>query len=110
MNGKSAAELTFDEPALRSQVARLRSEVDALDLRILEILAERIAVVRELAEHKGALGIPLRDPQRETEMAELHARWAERLGLPQQLVSDLFSLVLQSSRELQASLRYGAIH
>jgi|GEM_PF-3240137 len=109
MNGKSAG-VAFDEPALRSDVARLRNEVDALDLRLLEILAMRIAIVRELAAHKCALGIPLCDAKREAEMAELHARWAERLDLPQRLVSDLFSLVLQSSRELQASLSHGAVH
>jgi chorismate mutase len=109
MNGKSAA-VAFDEPAQRSSVVRLRNEVDALDLRLLEILAKRAAIVRELAAHKCALGIPLCDATREAEMAELHARWAERLDLPQQLVSDLFRLVLQSSRELQASLAGGAVH
>jgi len=106
MNGESAG-VSFDEPVLRSRVDRLRNDVDALDLRLLEIVAKRLAIVRELAAHKRALGIPLCDPKREGEMAELHAHWAERLDLPQQLVSDLFSLVLQSSRELQASLRQG---
>ncbi len=105
MNGAA-----FDEPVLRSRVDRLRNEVDGLDLCLLEIVAKRLAIVRELAAHKRALGIPLCDPQREGEMAELHARWAERLDLPQQFVSDLFSLVLQSSRELQASLRQGVVH
>ncbi|HYC92033.1 MAG TPA: chorismate mutase [Thermoanaerobaculia bacterium] len=98
-----------DELARRSRVVHLRKEVDTLDLRLLEILARRMALVRELAVHKCALGIPLYDAKREGEMAELHARWAERLDLPQQLVSELFSVVLQSSRELQASLRPGAI-
>jgi chorismate mutase/prephenate dehydrogenase len=84
--------------------------VDGLDLCLLEIVAKRLAIVRELAAYKCALGIPLCDATREGEMAELHARWAERLDLPQQLVSDLFSLVMQSSRELQASLRQGAAH
>ena len=102
--------MNFDEPSLRSRVSRLRNEVDDLDLRLLEILAKRAAVVRELAGYKCALGIPLRDPKRESEMAELHARWADRLGLPQPLVSELFSVVLRSSRELQASLRHGAAH
>jgi len=108
MNGNSAG-VAFDEPALRSRLDRLRNEVDNLDFRLLEILAKRVAVVRELAAYKCALGIPLCDPKREHEMAELHARWAERLDLPQQLVDELFSLVLQSSRDLQASLRRGAV-
>jgi chorismate mutase len=96
------------EPELRSRVADLRQAVDTLDLRLLEILAERAAVVRELARHKCALAIPLCDPAREGEMERLHNRWAERLGLPQQFVRELFGLVLRSSRELQAHLRDAA--
>lgn len=98
-----------NEPALRSRVARLRKEVDTLDLRFLEILAKRIEIVQELSVYKCALGIPLRDAEREEELAELHSVWAERLGLPQALVRELFSVVMQSSRELQASLRRGAV-
>jgi chorismate mutase len=106
VNGKQVR-AADGEPALKSRVARLRSQLDVLDLRLLEVLAERSAVVRELAAHKHSLGIPLYDPKREGEMAEAHARWAERLDLPQQLVSDVFRLVLQASRELQANLSRG---
>lgn len=100
----------MNEPALHARVVQLRKEVDSLDLHLLETLATRVAIVRELATYKRALGIPLCDPKREGEMAELHARWAERLGLPQELVSELFSVVLQSSRDLQARLHRGAVH
>ncbi|HJQ36972.1 MAG TPA: chorismate mutase [Thermoanaerobaculia bacterium] len=98
-----------NEPALRSRLAHLRKEVDTLDLQFLDILAKRIAVVQELSVYKCALGIPLRDAEREEELVELHSLWAERLGLPQTLVRELFSVVLQSSRELQASLRRGPV-
>jgi len=93
----------------RAHVARLRKEVDALDLHLLEVLAERAALVLELSAHKCALGIPVRDPEREREMAELHARWAEQLNLPHHFVSELFAVVLRCSRELQEGLRGGAV-
>lgn len=95
----------MNEPDLRSRVADLRDRVDSLDLRLLQTLADRAAVVRELSTHKHALGIPLCDPAREGEMEQMHASWADRLGLPQQFVRDLFAVVLQSSRDLQARLR-----
>jgi chorismate mutase len=52
-------------------VAELRDEITALDRTLVETVNRRIEVVRRLHEHKLENDIPLRDPGREQEMAEL---------------------------------------
>lgn len=87
------------------EVAQRRDRIDALDRRLVEILAERARVVAELAEYKRAGRVPIRDEARENAMHEMHARWADELGLPPRVVDGLFRLVLWSSRNQQAHLR-----
>ena len=48
----------------------LRREVDRLNLEILELFNLRARRVLEIARHKRALGLPLRDRRREAELLE----------------------------------------
>ena len=61
---------TTQTPALAS----FREQIDRIDERLLSALAERVAVCREVAEHKRAEGIPMMQPGR---VATVEDRWAE---------------------------------
>ncbi|MBK7578824.1 MAG: chorismate mutase [Myxococcales bacterium] len=50
-----------DEPTLSD----LRDEIDRIDERILELLAERIRVALRVGVLKSERGIPIYDPERE---------------------------------------------
>lgn len=93
------------ERAVAPEVQRRRQRIDALDRQLVELLAERARVVRELADLKRRHHIPIRDDARERAMHEMHARWAEELALPPRVVDGLFRLVLWASRNMQAELR-----
>jgi chorismate mutase len=49
-------------------VQTFRSEIAAIDARLLAIVNERIAVVAQLHRYKTAHGIAVRDPAREEEL------------------------------------------
>ena len=95
----------MSQAKVSAEVTRRRDRIDALDRQLVELLAERRGVVRELASIKRAEGIPIRDDAREATMHAMHARWAEELELPSHVVEGLFRLVLWSSRNQQAHLR-----
>lgn len=61
---------TTQTPALTA----LREQIDRIDERLLSALAERVAVCREVAEHKRVEGIPMMQPDR---VAIVEDRWAE---------------------------------
>lgn len=57
-----------------SALAAFRERIDRVDEQLLSALAERIAICREVAEHKRAEGIPMMQPGR---VAAVEERWAE---------------------------------
>lgn len=57
-----------------SALASFRERIDRIDEQLLSGLAERIAICREVAEHKRAEGIPMMQPDR---VAAVQQRWAE---------------------------------
>jgi len=86
-------------------LALLRAEVDATDRDILQAVARRMGLVREIAEVKRAAGLRIRDLQREQEVLEDRMRVASELGLPPSEMESLFRLLLRTSRDYQALLR-----
>ena len=56
--------------AQRSRLTGTRATLDAIDERLLGVLAERAKVVEELWAWKRSEGLPLTDPQREAEHVE----------------------------------------
>jgi chorismate mutase-like protein len=55
-------------------LASFRERIDRVDEQLLSALAERIAICREVAEHKRDHGIPMMQPER---VAAVRDRWAE---------------------------------
>lgn len=60
-----------------SALAELRERIDRVDEQLLGALAERIAICREVAEHKRAHGIAMMQPER---VAAVEQRWAALAG------------------------------
>jgi chorismate mutase/prephenate dehydrogenase len=91
------------EPA--RTLSLLRAMVDATDRDLLQAVAKRMGLVREIAEVKRAAGLRIRDPLREQEVLEDRTRVAAELGLPVGEMESLFRLLLRASRDYQAMLR-----
>ncbi len=91
------------EPA--RSLSLLRAMVDATDRDLLQAIARRMGLVREIAEVKRAAGLRIRDLQREQEVLDDRTRVAAELGLPVGEMESLFRLLLRASRDYQALLR-----
>ena len=89
----------------QSSLSLLRAMVDATDRDILQAVARRMGLVREIADVKRAAGLRIRDVQREQEVLEDRMRVASELGLPPGEMESLFRLLLRASRDYQALLR-----
>jgi chorismate mutase/prephenate dehydrogenase len=79
--------------------------VDAADRDLLQVIARRMALVREIGGVKRAQGLRIRDAAREREVLEDRVRLAEELGLPRGEMESMFRLLLRTSRDYQALLR-----
>ena len=63
-----------------AQLTRLRSELDAIDSRIVEALADRLRVIGVIAAFKETQTDQIRDEGRERQLLETFQRLQPRLG------------------------------
>ena len=84
-------------PALRE----VRGHIDALDKELVEFLRRRSQLSARAGEAKRALGAPVQDPLRETELLETRRAWAAEAGLDQGEVEAFFLGILHMSRRTQ---------
>ncbi len=66
----------------KARLAELRRKIDRLDEALLDLIAHRRDGVAQVQRLKHELGLPVRSPRREREMAVRIGTIARRYGLP----------------------------
>ena len=86
----------------------LRERLTAIDRRIVELAAERQAVVEQIGQVKRDAGQATRDFAREKQVIETARKQAVELGLPPRLAEALMRLLIESSLTKQERARVQA--
>ncbi len=84
----------MDEAALK----RLRERIDAVDAKIVDLVAERDSLVDEARRLKAAHGRPLYDADREVTLLDDRAAWALARGLSEDGMREVFRAIVALSR------------
>jgi chorismate mutase len=79
----------------------LRRDVDAIDLMILELIAERMKIVRRISRQKRKLNVPVLDREREKQVKKLWRATAKELGLENKFISKVLKEVIEKSKDVQ---------
>jgi chorismate mutase-like protein len=84
-------------------LAMCRERIDAVDLRILELLNERTAIVEEIGRIKGEAQMPIYEPRREDAVLR---NVIEHNGgpLPAEAVKRVFERIVDEMRKVQKTL------
>jgi len=83
------------------ELKEARDHIDAIDAEIVRLLAQRMQISQRAARAKAALGAPVLDGARETEVIAARRRWAESSRIDPDAVTDVFRAVLTMSRRGQ---------
>ena len=75
----------------------LRARIDSIDSRIMDLLQERFATVREVIVVKEGAGIPVRIPARIDEVIDRAERLAQDRGLPAGLGRALYEHIVEAT-------------
>lgn len=78
------------------ELADLRVQIDALDTQLLEALARRFEVTKQVGEYKAANGIPVQDAAREQAQLERLRGLAEEHGLNPNFVAEFWTLLFRT--------------
>ncbi len=85
------------QPLTPAELLELRNRLDDIDSGIVDLIAERQAVVTTIAEHKLKTGLPLRHYEREREVIERGVARAESLGLSGSVARDILQTLIHHS-------------
>jgi len=78
-----------------------RARIDALDDRIVDLLVERIGIIREVGDLKAREGIPATLPDRVDQVRERNAARTAAKGLDPDLVRALYTMLITYSCDLE---------
>ena len=84
-----------------------RRRIDTIDERILGLLGERFAVIREVAAFKAPRGLPAVIPERVAEVRERCAAQAQSHGLEPDFIRRLYTLIIDQACRLEDRLMAG---
>ena len=85
-----------------------RERLDALDDQIVDLLVQRFAVIREVAELKAARGIPSVLPARVTEVLDRNAATAEAKGLDPAVVRQVYTYLIKHAHDIEDQAKHAA--
>ena len=85
------------------ELGRLREEIEQIDRRLIEVIAERVRLAREVGKEKRAAGLPTLDPGREAAVVRRAVTLARDAGLEcDDEVRQIFWQLIGLSRRAQA--------
>jgi chorismate mutase len=78
----------------------LRSQIDDVDDKFLEILARRVEISIAIARLKRVHDLPILDTTRESQMIAERVSAGTPLNLPDDWISELFKIILEGCRTI----------
>jgi len=96
----------FSNPAaqLPARIEILRREIDTIDDELIELLARRISIVREIGHWKRRHTISIFQPERWASILLDRAESSVRKGLSESFARDLFERIHEESLTIQANI------
>ena len=85
----------------RKRTPDLRLLIDKHDERILKALSDRLSTVKQLGVLKTQRSEAVYDPGRERRLFAARVEWGRALGLPEEVVHELFEVIVKHSRAAQ---------
>ncbi len=82
-----------------------RQQIDEIDRRFVELLAERQAIVDEITDVKAETDRDVKDPDREAELLDRLRDKAREHDLPPDLIEEIYQQILAYSVERQRQHR-----
>jgi prephenate dehydrogenase len=91
------------ESMARPRKHDLRNMIDRYDKQLLTALGHRIEIARRIGKLKMNQSAPVVDPDRERRLKLQRREWGKSLSLPDEMIEELFSVILKHSSRIQAA-------
>ena len=93
-----------DNPEFENQLQELRTEIDTIDIELLQALANRMAVVEKIGEYKKDNQVTILQLERWYEILNTRTHKGEIMGLNTEFIKGLLELVHKESIRVQTKV------
>ncbi len=89
------------ETDVKKLIAPQRKKIDAIDKKLIELLAKRNDIVMLVGEIKKNYGVQIKDEKREKEIKQVRRQLAVKYGLNVKRLDEVFEAIISWSRSAQ---------
>src|SRR5512133_194854 len=93
-----------DDPLFENMLDTLRSRIDGIDHEIIEILASRMEIVKQIANYKKQNKVTALQINRWTQLLEDRIATAHKLNLDETFINTIFQLIYEDSVRQQTEI------
>src|SRR5690554_3901363 len=93
-------------PPTSKKLEAPRKRIDEIDEHILDLLAERGEIVRDVIKRKAENKLPVFVPEREQEKSEAFKKQAQSKGIDPEWAEDFLRMIMASSRATQSQEKF----
>lgn len=90
-----------NNPVMPGSLTELRTRIDALDAELLDILAKRMEVSREIGQYKSSRNMPVVQSERFGDLLSSRIKSAAAMGMSDEFVRNIFSAIHEESVRMQ---------
>lgn len=90
-----------NNPVMPGSLTELRTRIDALDAELLDILAKRMEVSREIGNYKSSRNMPVVQSERFSDLLASRIKSAAAMGMSDEFVRNIFSAIHEESVRMQ---------
>lgn len=93
-----------DDPQFDNKLENLRGRIDAIDHEIMEVLAQRMSIVRQIGQYKKENKVTALQINRWSQIMEDREKLAQKLSLDESFIKALFQLIHEDSVRTQSDI------
>jgi len=86
------------------ELSNWRKEIDKIDTMIMEQIAQRVEVVKQVGEYKKENNMPFLDTKRKNQLLEHKIKLAKEKNLSPELTKELYTLIHDYSLAIEETL------
>ena len=94
----------FDDPGFQNDLEELRNQVDSIDHQVVELLAQRIGIIEEIADYKYRNNVSVLQMERWLEILKTRTDHGNKIGLDTKFMEQLLKHLHQESIRRQTKV------
>ncbi|NPA62044.1 MAG: chorismate mutase [Methanococci archaeon] len=86
---------------MTEELNEIRKKIDEIDSKILELIAKRNSLAKDVAEIKSKMGIPINDEEREKYIYDRIRKLCREHNVDENIGVQIFKILIEHNKHLQ---------